>query len=159
MSRQLHCRDMWLVEHILNQRTSNFGLILNLIEISLVGWVHGPWKVLPIQRGQLKSSLFLRNVLGECIYFITWQISTCRGERLWNIWNCWSIVLFVGIQFMKYKVNNGSEHFMPGSGGDHGVKFPADHLLSNSASKMVQKSLSRGKVWLQSAPSYLCDQK
>ena len=46
MSRQLHCRDMckislWLVEYILKQSTANSGWISNLIEISLVGQVHG----------------------------------------------------------------------------------------------------------------------
>ena len=43
-SRQLHCRDvctisLWSVEYILNQSTTNFGRILNLIEILLVGRV------------------------------------------------------------------------------------------------------------------------
>ena len=41
-ARQLHCHDMckislWLDEHILNQSTSNFGLVSKWIEISLVG--------------------------------------------------------------------------------------------------------------------------
>ena len=41
-SRQLHCRDvckisLWSIKHILNQSTSNFGLIFYLIKIFLVG--------------------------------------------------------------------------------------------------------------------------
>ena len=41
-SWQLHCRDvckilLWSVEYILNQITTNFGRISNLIEISFVG--------------------------------------------------------------------------------------------------------------------------
>ena len=41
MSWQLHYCDisLWSVEYILNQSTANFGQILNLIEISLVGRV------------------------------------------------------------------------------------------------------------------------
>ena len=39
MSQQLHCLDvhkisLWSVQYILNQSTSNFGLISNFIEIS-----------------------------------------------------------------------------------------------------------------------------
>ena len=46
MLQQLHGHNLskmllWSVKYILNQRTSNFGLISNLTEISLVGQAPG----------------------------------------------------------------------------------------------------------------------
>ena len=53
ISRQLHCRELYQillrsVEYILSDSTANFGLILNLIEISLVGRASGHESMLSI---------------------------------------------------------------------------------------------------------------
>ena len=77
---------LWSVEYILNQNTSNFGLIPNSIEISLVGrrqmWVTSSchsdqdgWK--------MQSPL------------IPWQFSNVRTGELecWTERMCWNILL------------------------------------------------------------------
>ena len=86
-SQQCNCHDsckisLWLVEHVLNQSTSNSDRISNSIEIRSMGWAPGPQQSQLFQYGKTLSWL--------CYLYTSWHQ---MAEALWWMITIKSLIL------------------------------------------------------------------
>ena len=113
-SRQLHCRDVckilfWLKEHIWNQSTSKFGLILNSIEIfirmgarSAVVWLLWVFQNWQCYKKIAQYILFTYAIKPIIPIKADWTFDIISQRSIWSLWSKANIVWYRIAIFLTY---------------------------------------------------------